>query len=222
MNASELIDKIDWQKMDGLVPAVVQHSKTHRVLMVGYMNRDAFTRTVESGLVTFFSRSRQKLWTKGETSKNTLTLVAMETDCDQDALIIHAYPAGPTCHLNTESCFDSAKVVVRDDMYAHQHDLAFLMNLQHVIEQRKDASSESSYTAQLFGKGIKRIAQKVGEEGVEVALAAVDGDQKSGEVANNELLNESADLLFHLMVLLSAKDTSLQQVVGLLESRHSG
>ncbi len=222
MNAAELIEKVDWQKMDGLVPAVVQHASTGRVLMLGYMNRDALQKTVDTGQVTFYSRSRQKLWTKGETSGNTLNLSAIETDCDQDALVVHADPAGPTCHLNTESCFDFAKVAKENSKQTKPLNLVFLSQLHSVIEERKSASADTSYTAQLFKEGTKRMAQKVGEEGVEVALAAVTRDPSSEPATSDELLNESADLLFHLMVLLSSQGIILEEVASLLEARHGG
>ncbi len=221
MSTAELIDKIDWQKMDGLVPAVVQHVTTQRVLMLGYMNREALQRTVDSGLVTFYSRSRQQLWTKGETSGNTLTLASIESDCDHDALVVHADPAGPTCHLNTESCFDTERIVTKKDSFTAPINLTFLSHLHAVIEQRKSESTDASYTAQLFDKGVKRMAQKVGEEGVEVALAAVTKDTNVTDNDAYELINESADLLFHLMVLLSSQGLGLQHVVERLESRHS-
>jgi len=194
---------IDWPKMDGLIPAIVQDHVSGRVLMLGYMNEAALDETRRSGHVTFYSRSKQRLWTKGESSGHFLNLVSVHLDCDGDALLIKAAPIGPTCHLGTPSCWD-------DDPGSA---LGFIAHLEQVIEDRRQAAPDSSYTASLFAKGSKRIAQKVGEEGVETALAAVAGDRA-------ELLSESADLLFHLLVLLHQQDASLGDVVAVLKSRH--
>ena len=192
-----------WEKMEGLLPTVVQHAHTGQVLMVAYMNREAFHKTIETKKVTFYSRSRKGLWTKGETSGNFLQLVKIEEDCDGDALLVQVEPAGPTCHRNTFSCFGSGE---------QAGGVGWLMHLTSVIESRKGESAEKSYTASLMAKGINRMAQKVGEEGVETALAAAtNGDN---------FIEEASDLLFHLMVLLSAKDQSLKEVVAQLESRH--
>ena len=197
------LDDLDFDKVDGLMPAIVQDADTGRVLMLGYMNRDALEKTHATGHVTFFSRSRQRLWTKGETSGNTLELVSLNADCDRDTLLVQAIPHGPTCHLGTDTCWgDEVKPAV-----------GFLGELERVIESRADADPESSYTARLLNKGVKRCAQKVGEEGVEVALAATAGDRE-------ELINESADLLYHLLVTLGARDVSLEEVCQQLESRH--
>ncbi len=170
--------------------------------MQGFMNREALEATLEKQLVTFYSRSKSRLWIKGETSNNVLTLVEVHTDCDKDSLLIYAKPQGPTCHLGSESCF-------ADTM----PELAFLGKLERVIAQRKNASPESSYTASLFAKDLSRSCQKVGEEGVEVALAAMKND-------NEELLNESADLLYHLIVLLQRQGLTLSDVVNTLKDRH--
>lgn len=195
-------NSLDWEKMNGLVPATVQDASTGRVLMIGYMNREALDMTIRDGRVTFWSRSKDTLWTKGETSGNFLDVVDCFADCDNDALLILANPHGPTCHLGTDSCFGAARSSV-----------AFLGELDNVIADRKASPPSDSYTASLFESGIHRIAQKVGEEGVEAALAAV---AKSDE----ELVGEAGDLLYHLLVLLHARNLSLSDVSALLETRH--
>ena len=195
--------ELDWSKGDGLLPAVVQHWRSGAVLMLGYMNREALEQTRQSGKVTFWSRSKGRLWTKGETSGNHLVAKSVHADCDGDALIVHAEPVGPTCHLGTASCFgdDSAP------------SLAFLAELDALIARRALERPAGSYTTQLFDAGIRRIAQKVGEEGVETALAATAPD-------DGELLGESADLLFHLFVLLRARGKSLDDLAVTLAARH--
>jgi len=199
------IDNPDWSKGDGLLPAIIQDAGTGRVLMLGYMNREALEKTQATGHVTFYSRSRQRLWTKGETSGNRLELVGLQLDCDRDTLLVQAMPHGPTCHLGTDTCWgDELKPPV-----------GFLAELERVIESRVGADPESSYTARLLARDVKRCAQKVGEEGVEVALAASVGDRE-------ELINESADLLYHLFVVLAASDVSLEEVSRKLASRHQG
>jgi phosphoribosyl-ATP pyrophosphohydrolase/phosphoribosyl-AMP cyclohydrolase len=201
------IDSLDFAKADGLLPAVVQHATTGAVLMVGYMNREALRETLSAGQVVFFSRSKQRLWKKGETSGNFLQLQQVRTDCDRDALLVTALPAGPVCHVGSATCFG-------DEPLTHGERLAFVAALEGVIEQRIAASPQGSYTARLFAEGPKRIAQKVGEEGLEVALAAVaEGDDK--------VVAESADLLFHLLVLLRSRGLSFQSVVEELRSRHA-
>jgi phosphoribosyl-ATP pyrophosphohydrolase/phosphoribosyl-AMP cyclohydrolase len=200
------IDALDWNKGDGLLPAIVQHAFDGRVLMLGYVNRAALQHTLDSGQVTFFSRSRQAEWTKGETSGNTLQLVAADADCDRDCLLLRALPAGPTCHLGSDSCFDGAGKATPA--------LAFLAALQELIAERDRERPAGSYTSTLLESGPKRIAQKVGEEGVETALAAVAGDR-------DELLNESADLVYHLLVLLHSKELALPELVETLRSRHA-
>ncbi|MCD9007594.1 bifunctional phosphoribosyl-AMP cyclohydrolase/phosphoribosyl-ATP diphosphatase HisIE [Luteimonas sp. XNQY3] len=193
------IDTLDWDKGDGLLPAVVQDAATLRVLMLGYMNRDAFAETLRRGAVTFFSRSKHRLWTKGEQSGHTLELVSMEADCDADTLLVLATPRGPTCHLQRPSCFPTAPAGV-------------LAELDALIGTRERERPEGSYTTRLFDGGVRRIAQKVGEEGVEAALAGVvQGD--------DELLGESADLLYHLIVLLRARGLSLADVEHVLTAR---
>ncbi|WP_343344775.1 bifunctional phosphoribosyl-AMP cyclohydrolase/phosphoribosyl-ATP diphosphatase HisIE [Sphingomicrobium sp. XHP0239] len=194
-------DILDWAKMDGLVPAIVQEADGGRVRMLGYMNRDALEATVQTGRVTFFSRSKQRLWVKGETSGNTLHVRSVHADCDHDAVLVLTHPQGPTCHTGDDSCFGI-------DTAPH-----FLAQLEAVIADRAAADPDDSYTARLLAKGVKRIAQKVGEEGVEAALAATAGDQ-------DELKNEAADLLYHLLVLLKASDLTLRDVTDELKRRH--
>jgi len=208
VSASHL-DHLAWDKGDGLLPAIVQHAGNGAVLMLGYMNRDALRATFERNRVVFYSRSRQRLWEKGETSGNTLQLQSVAADCDADTLLLTALPAGPVCHTGTETCFgDEAPATAAGG-------LAFLDQLQQIIDARiADATGDTSYTAQLHAAGIKRIAQKVGEEGLEVALAA------AGAEEDPVLLSESADLLFHLLVLLRERGLRLQQVVTELHSRH--
>jgi phosphoribosyl-AMP cyclohydrolase / phosphoribosyl-ATP pyrophosphohydrolase len=195
---------LDWGKVDGLMPVIVQHVASGEVLMQGFVNADALAETLASGHVTFFSRTKQRLWTKGETSGHFLQLRAITTDCDQDCLLIAAEPIGPTCHKGTPSCFDGHPLPP----------LGFLAELEQILAARKSADPESSYTARLYAKGTKRIAQKVGEEGVEVALAAMAKDRE-------ELINESADLLYHLTVLLQNEGLQLADVVTRLRERHS-
>lgn len=192
------IQQLDWQKMDNLMPCTVQHALTGEVLMLGYMTAEAVTESLAQQKVTFYSRSKQRLWCKGESSGHYLQLQSLHADCDNDALLAMVNPVGPTCHLGTRSCFASASPL--------------LQQLNDTIAQRKGASPDSSYTAQLFAQGIKRAAQKVGEEGVEVALAAATQDTE-------ELHNESADLLYHLLVTLEAADTDLASVLAVLQSR---
>lgn len=195
------IDALAWEKNTGLIPAIVQDADTRRVLMLGYMDRAALDATLETGKVTFFSRSKGRLWTKGESSGHFLHLVAIEADCDLDTLLLQAHPAGPTCHLGRGSCFEHAPV-------------SFLDELDSFVGQRERERPPNSYTTQLFESGIKRIAQKVGEEGVETALAAVAGDSA-------ELTSEGADLLYHLIVLLRSSGLSLRDAVAVLEQRHA-
>jgi len=200
------IDQLDWSKGDGLLPAVVQDAGNQAVLMLGYMNRDALRATLERGRVVLFSRSRQKLWEKGETSGHTLELVSAVADCDNDSLLVLAKPIGPTCHRNTPTCFG-------DGSLPDAEGLGFLSRLENVIAARIAQNPEGSYTAKLYGQGVKRMAQKVGEEGVEVALAAQTGNEA-------ELVSESADLLFHLALLLRARNLSLATVATELAARH--
>ncbi len=199
------IDELAWDKMNALIPAIVQDAFDGRVLMQGYMNREALEQSLDSGQVTFFSRSRQCLWTKGETSGNFLELVDVVPDCDGDSLLVLARPAGPVCHLGQETCFDAAE---RD-----RFELSFLARLERVIAQRDRQRPEGSYTVRLLDAGVQRIAQKVGEEAVETALAGAAGETKA-------LLEESADLLFHLLVLLRSRGGSLEELVATLGQRH--
>ncbi len=200
----------DWDKMNDRIPAVVQHAETGKVLMQAYVSRASWQRTLDSGRVCFYSRSRQRLWTKGESSGHYLRLQRWALDCDGDCLLLQVIPEGPTCHLGCESCFD--------DPHTGQDSGSgnFLFQLQAVIRQRAEAPAEgepASYTRQLLESGLPRMAQKVGEEGVETALAAVTGSEQ-------ELLGEAADLLYHLLVLLQARGLSVQQVLSVLEERH--
>ncbi len=195
-------ESLAWDKQDGLIPAIVQSADTQQVLMLGYMNREALSQTLATAHVTFYSRSKQRLWTKGETSGHVLKVTAIDADCDADTVLVQAQPQGPTCHLGRQSCFPTAPA-------------NFLAELDHFIAQRERERPTGSYTTQLFESGIKRIAQKVGEEGVETALAAVAGDHE-------ELSNEAADLLYHLIVLLQASGLSLHDALAVLKRRHGG
>jgi phosphoribosyl-ATP pyrophosphohydrolase/phosphoribosyl-AMP cyclohydrolase len=201
------IDSLDFAKGGGLLPAIIQHAGTGAVLMLGYMNPEALRETFAKRHVVFFSRTRQRLWEKGETSGHFLELEAVRTDCDRDTLLLTVWPHGPVCHLGTTTCFgnERATLAVR---------INFLATLESVIARRAADQPEESYTARLFAQGPRRIAQKVGEEGVEVALAAVaEGDDK--------VISESADLLFHLLVLLKQRGLSLERVVAELQARHT-
>lgn len=195
---------IDFKKMEGLIPVVVQDSITGKVLMLGYMNEAALTQTEASGRVTFFSRSKNRLWTKGETSGNFLELVSIQEDCDGDAILVKAKPLGPVCHTGADTCFDEIN---------QRSQTAFIDQLRGVIKERKENPSSASYTSSLFTKGINKLAQKVGEEAVELVIEAKDD--------NKELfLGEAADLLFHYLVLLEAKGYELDEVVEVLKQRH--
>jgi phosphoribosyl-ATP pyrophosphohydrolase/phosphoribosyl-AMP cyclohydrolase len=194
----------DWTKGDGLLPAIVQHARSGEVLMLGYMNAQALERTQATGQVTFFSRSKQRLWTKGETSGNVLRLVDLRLDCDADTFLVRAEPVGPTCHTGARTCFG-------DDTLPP---LAFLGELDALVEQRHRVRPAGSYTTTLFDGGTRRIAQKVGEEGVETALAGVVQD-------DDALLGEAADLLFHLTVLLRDRGLGLADVTAVLAKRHA-
>jgi len=201
------IDRIDWEKGDGLVPAVAQHSVTGGVLMLGYMNREALRQTLQRGRVVFFSRSRQRLWEKGEQSGNNLQLVEIRLDCDADALLVTALPTGPVCHTGTLTCFG-------DDVPTEAARLGFLLELEQVIGRRIAEKPDGSYTANLYEQGMKRMAQKVGEEGLEVALAAL-------SEPDDPFLGECADLLYHLLLLLRARSLRLDTVVEEMRLRHS-
>jgi len=201
---TSLHEKIDWTKGDGLVPAIVQHSTSGRVLMLGYMNAEALSKSQSGKLVTFYSRSRTCIWTKGETSGNKLELHNIELDCDSDTLLVTATPTGPTCHLMKPSCFDQS---------AEGAGFGFIGQLESVIRDRIKNRNTDSYTAQLVAQGEKRVAQKVGEEAIELILAATAGDR-------SEQLEEAADLLFHLLVLLACKGLSLSDLSETLRKRH--
>lgn len=197
-----IVQEVDFAKSDGLVPAIVQDSLTGRVLMLGYMNEEALEKTISSGLATFYSRSKARLWTKGESSGNTLQVSDIKLDCDQDTLLIRARPAGPTCHTGTDTC------------WAEDNRLeGFLGQLEAVIQSRKGANPETSYTASLFARGINKVAQKVGEEAVELIIEAKDDDEAL-------FLNEAADLMYHYIVLLAAKGYELEDVMKILAARH--
>jgi phosphoribosyl-ATP pyrophosphohydrolase/phosphoribosyl-AMP cyclohydrolase len=194
----------DWAKGGGLLPAIIQHVHTGQVLMLGYMNEEAAEVTVTSGKVTFYSRSKKRLWTKGETSGNHLTFCSAMLDCDRDAILVQAIPAGPVCHTGARTCFT-------DDLPATA---GFLGHLDRIIQQRRAEMPDGSYSTSLFAEGSARIAQKVGEEGVELALARMKDDRE-------EIANESADLLYHMLVLLSDADMALADVMEVLRQRHA-
>lgn len=197
------IETLDWDKNAGLIPAVIEDAVSGRVLMLAYMNREALQKTLETKRVTFFSRSKGRLWTKGETSGNFLNLVDMAADCDKDTLLVTVNAEGPACHLGTTSCFGDL-----------QSRWQFLRDLEVLLASRKGADPATSYTASLYARGTKRIAQKVGEEGVETALAATVHDRE-------ELRNEAADLVYHLLVLLQAENLELADVIDILRERHA-
>lgn len=196
------VDDVDFAKAGGLVPGVVQHALTGQVLMVGFLDRSALETTLSTGLATFWSRSREEQWTKGETSGNTLAVRSVEVDCDRDTLLLHAVPAGPTCHTGDKTCFGR-----------HARPGSFVHELDAVVASRHQERPEGSYTTRLFDGGVRRIAQKVGEEGVETALAAV-------VQADEDLLGESADLIYHLLVLLRSRGLGLGDVERVLRERH--
>jgi len=194
--------KIDFEKGSGLVPAIIQDAVTNKVLMLGYMNEAALKKTEEEQRVTFFSRSKKRLWTKGETSGNFLNVVSIAEDCDNDTLLIKVNPVGPVCHTGADTCFEETN---RSDN--------FLLHLEQVIQDRRDNPSDKSYTTSLFKKGINKVAQKVGEEAVELVIEAKDD--------NKELfMGEAADLMYHYLVLLAAKNFELKEVIDVLKQRH--
>lgn len=195
--------KIDYDKGNGLVPAIIQHAHTGTVLMLGYMNEDSIAKTKEIGKVTFFSRSKDRLWTKGETSGNYLEFQSLAIDCDGDALLVKAIPQGPTCHTGDYTCFGDEP----------ESKTIFIDHLRSIIKDRKQNPDEKSYTASLFKKGINKVAQKVGEEAVELVIEAKDDHKEL-------FLGEAADLLFHYLVLLEAKGIELDEVVSVLQQRH--
>lgn len=197
------IEALDWGKNAGLIPAVIEDAVSGRVLMLAYMNRESLQKTLETKRVTFFSRSKGRLWTKGETSGHFLNLVDLAADCDKDTLLVTVNAEGPACHLGTTSCFGDL-----------QSRWQFLRDLEVLLASRKGADPATSYTASLYARGTKRIAQKVGEEGVETALAATVHDRE-------ELRNEAADLVYHLLVLLQAENLELADVIDILRERHA-
>ena len=196
--------EIDFDKLGGLAPAIVQDARTKNVLMLGFMNREAYDKTVATGKVTFWSRTRNCLWTKGETSGNYLNLVEGRNDCDKDTLLVKAIPDGPTCHTGTDTCWG-------EDNSANP--LLFLTELQDFIEKRHEEIPEGSYTTSLFRKGINRIAQKVGEEALETVIEATNG-------SNDKMVYEASDLLYHLIVMLTEKGLRIEDVAGELQKRH--
>lgn len=195
---------IDFDKGDGLVPAIIQDANTAKVLMLGYMNREAFEKTQETKKVTFYSRSRQQLWTKGETSGNFLQLVSMSVDCDNDTLLVKAIPSGPVCHTGTDTCWGEVN---------EASPLMFLSELQDFINKRREEMPEGSYTTSLFRDGVNRMAQKVGEEALEACIEAVNG-------TDERLLYEASDMFYHLIVLLASKGLRIEQVAQELVARH--
>lgn len=225
------IEQLDWLKMDGLLPAIVQHADTGDVLMLGYMNSDALAATLNTKQLTFYSRSKQRLWRKGETSGNTMSVRHVSTDCDNDSLLVQVIPAGPACHLGLETCFqptftslESVRVPASlarskslskdaETLTETTSSMYFLTQLIQIIEQRAKSDDLTSYTAQLLATGINRCAQKVGEEAVEIVIAAVSDNR-------DELINETADLIFHLLVLLQGSDVRFYDVLDCLQARH--
>ncbi len=195
--------KLDFEKMGGLIPAIIQDNMTNKVLMLGFMNEEAYQKTLETNKVVFFSRTKQRLWMKGETSGNTLQVVSITPDCDQDTLLIRAIPAGPVCHTGSGTCFGEK----------NEEDVMFLKYLQNFIERRRMEMPEGSYTTTLFQKGINRMAQKVGEEAVETVIEATNGSE-------DRLVYEGADLLYHLIVLLTSKGLRIEDLARELMKRH--
>jgi len=196
------INQLDFQKNDGLIPVIIQDDQTSKVLMLGYMNADALEKTLLEKRVTFFSRSKQRLWTKGESSGNFLNLVSLAKDCDDDTLLVKVNPVGPVCHTGADTCFEETNKTDN-----------FLLHLEKVIQDRRDNPSGKSYTTSLFKKGINKVAQKVGEEAVELVIEAKDDDK-------DLFMGEAADLMYHYLVLLAAKNYTLEEVIDVLKGRH--
>ena len=194
---------LDFDKIDGLVPAIIQDSRTLKVLMLGFMNKEDYEKTVENGKVTFWSRTKQRLWTKGETSGNTLTVVDIKADCDNDTLLIKAIPAGPVCHTGSDTCWDEK----------NQNPIMFLSELQRFIEKRHEEMPEGSYTTSLFKSGCGRMAQKVGEEAIESVIEAMANN-------NERLIYEASDMIYHLIVLLTSKGLKIEDLAQELQKRH--
>ena len=196
---------LDFEKMGGLIPAIIQDNNTNKVLMLGFMNEEALEQTLSSGKVTFFSRTKNRLWMKGETSGNTLSVVSITPDCDNDTLLIKAIPAGPVCHKGTDTCFGEK----------NEENIMFLKYLQNFIERRRQEMPDGSYTTTLFQKGINRMAQKVGEEAVETVIEATNGTE-------DRLIYEASDLIYHLIVLLTSKGLRIDDLARELKKRHKG
>lgn len=194
----------DFDKMDGLVPAIIQDNYTQKVLMLGFMNKEAYEKTLETGKVTFYSRTKQRLWTKGETSGNFLEVVSVKNDCDNDTLLIQVHPTGPVCHTGTDTCWGEK----------NEQDIMFLKELQDFIDKRHEEMPEKSYTTSLFKSGVNKMAQKVGEEAVETIIEACNG-------TDERLIYEGADLLYHLIVLLTSKGYRIEDLARELKERHS-
>jgi len=204
---------IDFEKMGGLVPAIIQDSDTRQVLMLGFMNEEAYQKTQATGHVTFWSRTRNCLWTKGETSGHFLNLVDMKVDCDNDTLLVRVHPVGPTCHTGTDTCWGEDNKMPEEKSQQGNSPLLFLSELQDFIDKRKQEMPEGSYTTSLFNKGINKIAQKVGEEALETVIEATNG-------TNDHLVYEASDLLYHLIVLLTEKGLRIEDVAEELHRRH--
>lgn len=196
--------ELDFEKMNGLIPAIIQDEHTQKVLMLGFMNKEAYEKTVETGKVTFFSRTKNRLWTKGETSGNFLNVVSIKADCDNDTLLIQAVPEGPVCHTGTDTCWGEK----------NERDVMFLKELQDFIDKRHAEMPEKSYTTSLFKSGVNKMAQKVGEEAVETVIEACNG-------TDERLIYEGADLLYHLIVLLTSKGYRIEDLARELKERHS-
>lgn len=196
--------KIDFDKLGGLVPAIIQDAKTKNVLMLGFMNKEAYYKTIETGKVTFWSRTRNCLWTKGETSGNYLNLVSIQNDCDNDTLLVKVDPIGPTCHTGTDTCWGETN---------DAHPLLFLSELQDFIEKRHEEMPEGSYTTKLFKDGVNKMAQKVGEEALETVIEATNG-------TNDKLVYEASDMMYHLIVLLTSKGLRIEDIAQELHKRH--
>lgn len=197
--------EINFDKMNGLVPAIIQDATTRKVLMLGFMNKKAYEKTVETGKVTFYSRTKERLWTKGEQSGNFLNVVSIQNDCDQDTLLIQVHPTGPVCHTGTDTCWGEKN---------EANPLLFLSELQDFIEKRYQEMPEGSYTTSLFKDGLNRMAQKVGEEALEAVIEAVNG-------SNERLIYEGSDMLYHLIVLLTAKGMRIEDMASELQQRHN-
>lgn len=203
---------IDFEKMGGLVPAIIQDADTRNVLMLGFMNREAYEKTVASGKVTFWSRTRETLWTKGETSGNFLDLVSIAEDCDHDTLLVKVHPYGPTCHTGTDTCWGEENGALQGSLLKNSS-LSFLSELQDFIEKRHEEMPEGSYTTRLFTDGVNKMAQKVGEEALETVIEATNG-------TNDKLIYEAADMLYHLEVLLTSKGLRIEDIAKELQRRH--